>query len=80
MITSKKFPGPAISEGERPPTNPVIWVPFIGKPKKYVLLKKDFFVLVAINAQLLLETLRKKGLRGPNTPSTGEKRGFSLTL
>ena len=27
------LPGPASSEGKRPPTNPAIWVQFSAKPK-----------------------------------------------
>ena len=52
--------GPASSEGKRPPTNPAIRVQFSVKPKKYVLLKNDFFALVAINARLIFKILRKK--------------------
>ena len=64
MITDPKEPGPASSEGERLPTNPAILVGFSAKPKKYILLKNNFFAFLAINVRLLFEILHKKGLRG----------------
>ena len=78
---SKGKPGPASSEEERPPTNPVIWIRFRARSKICNVEKGFFSRPWQYTMRLLFVIIRNKTCKNQTMLSTGEMESrFSLTL